>query len=144
MFYILDRTYKGFLTVIFENFERKHYDVTPVIQNKFSGVFFEQIIEISTDTTKAERLLKNTSSTNIQNFYKVFLSEKQDAQKALSYIIQHIFLSKKDILKNYSDVNVLLFDKTLTSVNRERHRMKSFVRSQKSNNAVSCCNRARF
>lgn len=140
MMYSFDGSYYGFLTAVFESFERKHFQISPVVKNEFSGVLFEEVFDISTDVQKAERvqkaLVKKLSAKEVKDVLKVFLSENAAALKALFYIVQQIFLGKKDILKNFGDAQVLLFDKALTAVNRERHRMNAFIRFQKSDNGM--------
>lgn len=140
MIYSFDGSYPGFLTAIFESFERKHFDVTPVLQNEFSGALFEEHFEIVTDLKKSSRVQKGLTKTlgakDALDIYKAFLSEKSEVWKALLFIIQQIFLGKIDILQNFGNSHVLLFDKTLTSVNCERHRMKAFIRFQKSEDGM--------
>lgn len=140
MIYCFDGSYPGFLTAVFESFERRHFQVTPVANNEFSGTLFEEIFEIITDVNKAERvqrgLLKKLKKNEVHDIFKVFLSEQQEVWKALITIMQQVFLGNNAILQNFGDPHVLLFDQTLTSVNRERHRMKAFIRFQKSDDGM--------
>ncbi|SKB73165.1 probable DNA metabolism protein [Soonwooa buanensis] len=143
MIYSFDGSYQGFLTALFESFERKHFEVSLVVQDDFFAPLFEEVFDVVTDFQKAQRVQKGLhkvcSPKHKTDIFKVFLSEKPEAWKALIYIVQKQFLGKKDILDNYGDAQILLFHKTLTSVDRERHRMKAFVRFQKSEDGMFYC-----
>lgn len=140
MKYIYDGTYAGLLSAVFESFERKHFAVSLTAKELYAESLFFETLEIYTDTKKATRvtqgLKKHLTAAGVYDMYKVFLSEDDKARDALFYIIQQIFLGTKNILENFGDERVLLFDKTLTRVNRERHRMKAFIRFQKSNEGM--------
>lgn len=141
--YQFDGSYNGFLTALFESFERKHFDVQIEEEGKSSGDLFSETFEIFTDLNKSKRVLsslkKKVNSTKLLDLFKVFLSENTDAQNALFYILQELFKGNKTILSNFGDPRVLLFDKTLTKVNRERHRMKAFIRFEKSSDELYYC-----
>lgn len=138
MTYRFDGSYHGFLSAIFESFERKHFNVQPISAELVNASMFDDIFEIQTDALHAERVLKGLKkylpSSDIYDIYKVFLSENESSWYALFAIIQKIFLGHPNILDNYGDVNVINFSQTLTKVDRERHRMKAFIRFQKDNN----------
>lgn len=141
MNYIFDGSYAGLLTAVFESFERKHFSMQLFIKDTSSHfIFNDDVLEVHTSTEKAQRVLKGLQSKlskdQAYDLYKVFLSEDIQSVNALCYIIQQIFLGKDDILQNSGDARVLLFDKTLTKVNRERHRMKAFIRFQKSSDGL--------
>lgn len=135
MNYIFDGSYAGFLTTVFESFERKDFTAQIFDKSYYVPSFFEEDVEVFTDNSKAERVLKGlkkvVKANDVANFYKVFLSEDGQAQQAVFYIIQQLFRGEKEILKNFGDEKVNFFDKMLTKVNRERHRMKAFIRFQK-------------
>lgn len=140
MIYCFDGSYQGFLTAVFESFERKHFEGSLVVKDEFFAPLFEEVFDIVTDREKAQRVLnglnKVCSPKQKTDIFKVFLSEKPEVWKALMYILQNLFLDNKIILDNYADAQVLLFHKTLTSVDRERHRMKAFIRFQKTNDGM--------
>ena len=136
MIYIIEDAYAGFLTAVFESFERKHFDVKIRTKEEVQISFFEEVFDIQTDSEKAKRVLKGLKSKvgdqTAQSFYRAFLSEDHDARDAAFYIIQKIFTDQPKILSNFGDDRVILFDKTLTKIRREAHRMKAFIRFQKS------------
>lgn len=143
MIYVFDGSFPGFLTAVFESFERRHFDVTPIRQEEFSGVLFEETLEIITDQEKAQRvqkgLKKTLKGTMTNDIFKVFLSEKPDAWKSCFNLIQKVFKGETEIFDNFGDADVITFDRTLTSVNRERHRMTAFIRFQKSDDSMFHC-----
>lgn len=135
MIYLFDGSYYGFLTAIFESFERRHFEVKIFEEKNYVPSFFEETFGVITDISKAERVLKGLKARlkrdKIEDVYKVFLSENTEAWESLFYIIQKVFQNQSEILQNFADAHVMTFDKTLTKVNRERHRMKAFIRFQK-------------
>ena len=141
--YLFDGSYYGLLTSIFESFERKNFDVNVAEKENFLGSMFDETVEITTDSSKAKRVLEGLKKKiKVQEFNKLywaFLSEDHKARNALFYIIQQIFQGKTNILENYGDEQVLYYHQTLTKVNREKHRMKAFIRFQKSNDGMYYC-----
>jgi probable DNA metabolism protein len=138
MYYIFDGTYPGLLTAVFDSFVRKEFDAIPV-KNAPSDLFFDHRI-ITTDLEKATRiqkgLIKNVGSSVAKDFYRAFLSEDPKAWEASLKIQLEIFKGNPSILQNYGDHHVLYFAQTLKKVSRERHRMKAFIRFQKSNDGL--------
>lgn len=140
MEYNFDGSYPGYLTGLFECFERSEWDVTP----RFTAVPQESLFEghrvITTDPAKAERvqtgLVKQLGEQDAVVFFHAFLSEDPTAWLAGYKLMQRIFKGTPNILKNYGDRDVLYFAKTLKKINRERHRMKAFVRFSKCANGL--------
>jgi probable DNA metabolism protein len=140
LYYVFDGSYAGFLTCVFESFERKEHQVVPVCEERYEPGIFAECRRIATDFGKAERvrngLRKKVSDRQAMDFYRVFLSEDSKAIQASFDIIQELFRGKEQLLQNYGDEKVLYFSKILGMVSRERHRMKAFVRFQKSSNGM--------
>ncbi|MGX9985045.1 TIGR03915 family putative DNA repair protein [Soonwooa purpurea] len=143
MIYTFDGSYYGFLSVVFESFESKKFDVKPLLSSNFTAELFEEVYDVVTDDIKAKRVLKGLKSklksTEVLNIFKVFLSEDEAVWQSLIYCIQQIFLGNEKILTNFGNFHVLKFDQALTRVNRERHRMKAFIRFQKSSDNMFHC-----
>lgn len=141
--YVFDGSYIGFLTLIFESFERKHFEIVLATKENFVASFFDESFEIISDPEKAKRVmigLKNKlPAVEVNNVYKVFLSENSSALQSLVYVIQNIFKNRTNILENFGDGKVLEYHQTLKKVDRERHRMKAFVRFQKSEDGTFYC-----
>ena len=137
MNYLFDGTYAGFLTCVFEAFERKEFDVQLTVDSAVQVSYFDQSVrEIISDLKKVERvynrLQKRIGISKSKECYQAFLSEDKAAWNASFRILIAIFRGQEDILKNFGHEDVLLFSQTLKKVSRERHRMKAFVRFQKS------------
>lgn len=140
MYYVFDGTYMGYLTGLFVCFEFKEFDVTPVLQGKVSGTLFETNRIIYTDLEKSNRILKALSKiitkAQVDDFFRIFLSEDSKAWEIGYRILIKIFQGRADILQNYGSSEILYFSQTLKKVSRERHRMKAFVRFKKDNNGI--------
>ncbi|SEW53484.1 TIGR03915 family putative DNA repair protein [Chitinophaga arvensicola] len=142
MIYIFDGTYQGFLCCVFTYFEYKD----TAVRLQLSGDdacqtdMFSASRSIVTDVPKAQRvqhgLQKHVGSTVAMDFFSVLLSEDRKAWAAAFYIVCRIFSGQADILENFGDDQVLYFTQTVKKVSRERHRMKAFVRFQKSNDGL--------
>lgn len=142
VYYVYDESYTGFLTCVFERFERKEQHVIPVTSESQAFSFFDERYEVITDIEKAKRVVKGLhkklNRQQVYDFYRVFLSEDKKALQAAFELICQVFERGSDILQNYGDEKVLYFAQTLKKVSRERHRMKAFIRFQKSNDGMFC------
>ncbi len=140
MKYIFDGSYPGYLTGLFECFERGEWDATPISAAIPQESLFGGQRVITTDPAKAKRvqtgLVKQMGRQDAAVFFHVFLSENPHAWKAGYKLIQQIFKGRPNILKNFGEHDVLYFAKTLKQINRERHRMKAFVRFSKCTNGL--------
>ena len=128
-----DKTFEGFLTAVFEVFEFKYRDVQIVHEGTFQNSFFAEPIEIFTNPEKSDRVLKKLEKqlgkSGIQQILYTFLSEDVSRELVLLQVITYAVENPtKDILKDYSNFFVMQLSKFVKSVNRERHRMKAFIR----------------
>lgn len=135
MRYIFDGSYAGYLTGIFESFERKEWDAMPMLASADQPSIFAEGRRIITDTDKAKRvsegLTQRLGKVESRTYFRLFLSEDPRAWLAGYRLAKQIFTSTPDILKNFGDADVLYFWQTLKKVRRESHRMKAFVRFSK-------------
>ena len=140
MIYIFDGTYAGFLTAVFESFEFKQFNITPVTAVLHSNSLFEEETQIITDEDKFLRvksgLEKRIGKNRATDFYRAFLSEDPKIWKISFRLIVEIFKGNTSILENFGDQDVLLFHQTLRKISRERHRMKAFVRFNKTSDGM--------
>lgn len=136
MYYLFDGSYAGLLCCVFESFQKKEFDIIPLTQEEYIGDFFRGHRIIYSNQEWADRvqkaLVKNVGASTAMDFFRAYLSEDPLAWKACVYILQAIFKSNTTILDNFGDPEVLYFAQTLKKVSRERHRMKAFVRFNKS------------
>lgn len=140
MTYIFDGSYVGLLSAVFTAFERKQFHILLNTENNRQDSLFEQPVIIISDEGKATRIWngldKIISKNNVQDFWKAYLSEDPKIYQVIFNIIVSLFQGNKDILANYGNPDVLSFHQTLKKVGRERHRVKAFVRFQKSEDGL--------
>jgi probable DNA metabolism protein len=130
---IYDGTWSGMLTLIFEVFEYK-LAVTNIYRKGTSVQpgLFGSTKTIITEKTKALRvwkgLAKKVTNVALSDLYKVFLSEQPQIEVTLCSVITFYFskINKPDL--NYGRDDVLKVKQVAKAVDRERHRMKAFVR----------------
>jgi probable DNA metabolism protein len=140
MDYLMDGTYSGFLTCLFESFERKEIPRAIYFEKHYQPNAFDEHRVTITDETKAQRvhegLIKRIGKERSADFYRNFLSEDLQAWNAAFRIACRLFNGEKTLLDNYGDSDVMLFHLTLKKVSRERHRMKAFIRFSKSSDGL--------
>lgn len=140
MYYIFDGSYPGFLSCVFDSFARKEPDVRLILRGDQPDDLFLTHRAVSTDTAHAKRvqegLEKHLGALAARDFYKVFLSGDRKSWAAAFRIIRQVFDGHPDILQNFGNEDVMYFSLTLKKVNRERHRMKAFIRFQKSSDGL--------
>lgn len=140
MKYIFDGSYYGLLCCVFAGFERKEFNYNPILAAHAQDNLFEKPLEIFTDAEKANRILNSLenkiSKTAIQDFYRAYLSENPKTWFCICRIIESIFKGQLDILQNYGNDEVIYLSQMLKRVSRERHRMKAFIRFNKSSDGL--------
>lgn len=138
--YVYDGTYYGFLCCIFECFEMKEWHAVPVSESVHQSSFFDSQRIITTDASKAERVLnglqQRIGKSRMSDFFRVFLSEDARALTAAFRLLVALFRGNGNILENYGNDDVLYVAQTLKKVSRERHRMKAFIRFSKSSDGL--------
>lgn len=140
MYYLFDGTYLGFLSCVFESFERKEFNIIPLMQEDYQIALFAESRTIVTDNRKALRVQKGLQArigkVEATDFYRAFLSEDRKAWLASFFILHQIFCGRTNIRQHYGDEHVLYFSQILKKVSRERHRMKAFIRFSKSSDGL--------
>ncbi|PRD46597.1 TIGR03915 family putative DNA repair protein [Sphingobacterium haloxyli] len=140
MYYLFDGTYLGFLSCVFESFERKEFNVIPLMQKDYRIALFAETRTIVTDSRKALRvqngLQERVGKAGTMDFYRAFLSEDRKAWLASFFILRQTFGGRTDVRQDYGNAHVLYFSQTLKKVSRERHRMKAFIRFSKSSDGL--------
>lgn len=140
MNYIFDGSYGGFLTAIFESFERKHFNVNIIQESHYQPTMFDEGIHITYDIEKNNRVKKGIfdkgGAAVAKDCFRCFLSEQPEALNVLFRLIQRLFKEGPKIFDNYGDSDVLLYHQTIKKVGRERHRMQAFIRFQNSSDGL--------
>ncbi len=135
-----DGTFDGFLSCIFEVYDRKLANFSIVRMQHYHPSLLCEAIDIGTDPTKAARvwsgLHKHLSRTKCHEIYKSFLSELPQIEQVLSDFIRHAFASKGKIENDIGHPAVLAVSQIAHKVHREKHRMEAFVRFQRTKDGL--------
>ena len=132
---IYDGTFDGFLTCLFERYDRKltHFIITT--SHRYQPTLDSACLDIPTDATKSTRVwkgLKNRLSVRKRNeFYKTFLSELPEMEQVLSSFAIYLFSSSHNVIEDLGHPSVIAVNKIAHQVHREKHRMEAFIRFQR-------------
>lgn len=129
-----DGTFRGFLSAVFEAYERK-LNRFVIVKSEIRQVLIgEASVTIVSDSFKAERvwngLKRKLSKTRCHELYQCFLSELPNADHVLTDFIRHVFANEKNIENDYGHPSVIGISQIAHKVHREKHRMEAFVRFQ--------------
>ena len=138
-YYIYDKTFEGFLSLVFDAYNRKQFP--DIIADKEEPSLFDiNLYTIITDETKAKRvwkgLHKKLSKSACEMLSIVYLSELPNIEMLLFRYIQKAFAANKSIEMNFGDSDVLQTSKIYKQVTREAERMRMFVRFQKTADGI--------
>lgn len=132
---ICDSSFEGFLTAIFEIFERRLNSYRIRRQGDTIPELFIQQLDIYTDSSKARRVWtgieKITSKSLAHDCWKLWITEVPENEDILTACLCYLFKIKKNIFKDLSHPDVLKFNQSLKIIGRERHRMEAFVRFER-------------
>jgi probable DNA metabolism protein len=138
--FLYDGTFEGFLTSVFEIYDRKIEPDNIVNNNKYKNALFDEVIEILTTEEKAKRvwtgLCKKLSKDGQKIIYYAFLSEAEDIEIHLLKFIQRVLASKIPVEQDFGDKNILAVWQWGKKVSREIHRVLMFVRFQKTSDNI--------
>lgn len=141
--YVFDGSFEGLLTAIFEFYDRRDKAVELAWDKFYQPTMLAESIEIINDEQKSRRvwdgLKKRLSSQWCSTFYTVYLSEDQQAFNDLFNFARYIFDNPQGAEANFGNPHVIAVTKMQKSVSRERHRMKAFIRFQKTVDGVYYC-----
>jgi len=138
-YYIYDKTFEGFLSLVFDAYNWKQFP--DIISDKEEPSLFDiNLYTIITDETKAKRvwkgLHKKLSKSACEMLSIVYLSELPNIEMLLFRYIQKAFAANKSIEMNFGDSDVLQASKIYKQVTREAERMRMFVRFQKTADGI--------
>ncbi len=131
---IYDGSFEGLLCCIFRIYEQKILVFKIVKKNEPISDLFAENIEIHTDEVRAQRvwsgIQRKAGKISIERILMAFLSEIQGEEHTIIRYVQYLIDSKRNIEDNLSHPLVQRLQDVVKMVNRERHRMKAFVRFQ--------------
>lgn len=129
---IYDGSFAGFLTAIFESYDRKLKEVSLVRAGLLEGLVFSDNLEISADDSKALRvwkgLQKRVSDKTLEAIYWAFLSEVKGVEDTIYGLITYVFSTSANVETNFGHAGVLGVTQMARKVGREKHRFEAFVR----------------
>lgn len=141
--YVFDGSFEGLLTALFEFYERRPGAVQLIWDKLYQPALLEESLEITNDEAKAQRvwngLKKKLSPEWAQVFYKVHLSEDAQAFRDMFDFARYIFDNPAGAEKNFGNPHVIALSKMERKISRERHRMKAFIRFQKTADGIYYC-----
>lgn len=141
--YVFDGSFEGLLTSVFESYDRRHKQVALVWEKHYQPSILNEELIIINSEEKAQRvwkgLKKKLAPRWINNFYTTYLSEDPQAFQHLFYFAQYIFDNPAGAEKNFGNPHVIAVDQMAHKVGRERHRMKAFIRFQKTADGIYYC-----
>jgi probable DNA metabolism protein len=139
LYFLYDNTFEGFLTAVFDTFNRKEIPDRIVNQNVQIPLFTDTFQVIS-DTEKSERVLsglkKKISRSALNMLFVCYFSEMENIEMLLFRYIQKVFASPVSIEMNFADDDVLALSKIFRKVERETTHIKQFVRFQKTSDGM--------
>lgn len=131
---IYDGSFGGWLTCVFEVYERKLDEVRIVKTGGIIPDVFGHTLEVETDETKAKRvwtgLSKKLSPAATERIFSTALSEIPGAENYLLSYTRYVFSSPENVEEDYGHHAILWVTQTARKVWREKHRMEAFVRFQ--------------
>ena len=132
--YIYDHTWAGFLTTIFEVYQRNEKSVDITTALRYLPDVFGSSVQVVTDEAKAKRVLaglsNKISAQASRKLYACYLSELPGIENILYAYIRLVFSMQQSPEHAYADSNVLKVSQVDKMVHREKHRMEAFVRFQ--------------
>ncbi len=137
---LYDGSFDGFLSSVFEIYERR-ID-SPIIkkESEFQDVLFDTSETVISNINNAKRvwngIKKLLKSNGCSTLYYAFLSEIDGIENTLFNVIKYAFDSQQNIISDYSNPDVLALSKTAKKVGREKHRMEAFVRFQQTKDDI--------
>lgn len=129
-----DGSFGGWLTCVFEVYERKLDEVRIVKSGSFTPDVFGHSLDVETDEAKAKRvwagLSKKLSPAATERIFSTALSEISGAEDYLLSYVRYVFSSTENVEEDFGHPAILWVTQTARKVWREKHRMEAFVRFQ--------------
>ncbi|PRY91964.1 putative DNA metabolism protein [Marinilabilia salmonicolor] len=137
--YQYDGTFPGFLSAVFEVWDRDRFPARIVPPEVAPGLF-EETLEVKTADDHADRVWKGIAKAGgkqlCQRFMHVFLSRAPEAEDLMLFILKQLFDSKKNIAGDLSVEAVLKFTQLERKVLREVHRLYMFLRFEQTADGI--------
>lgn len=130
-----DNTFEGFLSAVFDAYDRKTFPERLIGENEPEPLFTESIHTVITDKKKADRvwkgLQKKLSHIVCNMLMCTWLSEIPETEDLLLRYVRKVFDTPYSIAMNFTDNDVLEIKKIAQKVSKESHYINQFLRFQK-------------
>ena len=131
MYYFYDGTFLGFLSLVYQIFLNKNFDII-ILKNSSNTLFQGTYVETSFENAeKVYKRLENTlGKENLEKIYSTFLSEENGIELVLLNYINSGLKLGKTITKHFlPEVNKV--ENLCKRVNHEAHKFKGMLRFRK-------------
>ncbi|MGV3461445.1 MAG: TIGR03915 family putative DNA repair protein [Flavobacterium sp.] len=142
--FIFDGSFEGLLTAVFDFYDLKPIGGAILVWDRhYQPAMLEETHTVVPDEIKARRVWdgfrKKLSPEWLQSFYKVHLAEDAQTFNDLFNFARYIFDNPPGAEGNFGNPYVMAVSKMERRVHRERHRMKAFIRFQKTADGIYYC-----
>lgn len=131
---IYDGSFEGLFTAVFEIYEYKINEPDICKEGLANISMFDNVHIAHSNKEKAARVImklqQKISLRAFNNLYKTFLSDLTSIENIMLRYIQFALKANLTIETDYSNADVLTIQQVSKKVDREKHRMKAFVRFQ--------------
>lgn len=129
---LYDDTFEGFLTCVFEAYDRRLTEVEIVPEKCRQVSLFGRQVSIEADEAKTYRVLaglqKHLDRRGLYTLLLCFFSELPGNETRLLHYIRHVMKFGSEAATDFSHPAVLYVSDVAKRVSREKHRMEAFVR----------------
>lgn len=141
--YTYDDTFEGFLTCIFESYNRKSFPVDICSRVGEQKYLFTEKLDVKSNPEKAERVWRGIQNKltgkNKQLPFYAFLSEEPGIEMKIYRFLRRLFSNHFSIETDYGDSDILYLTQTSQKVKKEAMRMLQFVRFQRTKDGLFFC-----
>lgn len=135
IYVIYDHSFEGFLSAVFEIYERKLNNAfIRKMDVQLPSLFIEDTIEVTTNEEKAnrvaEKLEKIMGQEGLLKLWKAWLTEDSHVEDCIFGSIRYSLEQQRNILSDFGNLYVIELSHKLKMIEREKHRMEAFVRFQ--------------
>lgn len=127
-----DGSFDGFLSCVFEVFNRKLKDVSIEPNHKPATSLFDVYEQVDTEIDKSQRvwnaLKRKCPKGGARQLLKAYLSELDGVEQIMLGYVKAVFRGPARMEKDFSNPYVLKIAKIAKMVSREKHRMDAFIR----------------
>ncbi|HPO49812.1 MAG TPA: TIGR03915 family putative DNA repair protein [Spirochaetota bacterium] len=130
--YVYNGGFEGFLTVIYDCIKDNVVPENICPYEKVENNLFAEFITINPDQYKAQKVIERIkvkfSYDAVKNIFFAYLSDEPDIELNILLYVRDLFLSKRDVGKNYANKNSLKIRKIILNVKNEAHRFLGILR----------------